>query len=80
MLAGLSCLVLKNGLMQGLEDMRRQYLDVDALTGQLLAAGSVHALLAAHRTGLFPESMMEDRFPSKRGRTSVPAAVIVLVL
>ena len=66
--------------MQGREDGQRGYLDVEALAGELLAPGSVYAFLAGHRGRLFPDSMMEDLFPSKRGRPSVPAPVIGAVM
>jgi transposase len=46
----------------------------------LLAPGSVFAFLAKNRGRLFPDSMMEDLFPSRRGRPSVPAPVIGSVL
>lgn len=55
-------------------------MDVEALAGELLAPGSVFAFLARHRGRLFPDSMMEDLFPSRRGRPSVPAPVIGSVL
>jgi hypothetical protein len=55
-------------------------LDVEALAGELLVPGSVFAFLAEHRGRLFPDSMMEDLFPSGRGRPSVPAPVIGSVL
>jgi hypothetical protein len=54
--------------MQGREDGQRGYLDVEALAGELLDAGSVFAFLAKHRGRLFPDSMMEDLFPSRRGQ------------
>jgi hypothetical protein len=73
-------LVIKTGLMQGCENAQRGYLDVEALAGELLAPGSVFAFLAGHRGRLFPDSMMEDLFPSRRGRPSVPAPVIGSVL
>ncbi|WP_104172705.1 IS1182 family transposase [Arthrobacter sp. Y81] len=66
--------------MQGREDAQRGYLDVEALAGELLVPGSVFAFLAGHRGRLFPDSMMEDLFPSGRGRPSVPAPVIGSVL
>lgn len=66
--------------MQGREQGQRALLDVEALAGELLAPGSVFAFLAEHRGRLFPDSMMEDLFPSKRGRPSVPAPVIGSVL
>ncbi|MGO4586894.1 IS1182 family transposase [Arthrobacter sp. 2RAF6] len=66
--------------MQGREDAQRGYLDVEALAGELLVPGSVFAFLAGNRGRLFPDSMMEDLFPSGRGRPSVPAPVIGSVL
>lgn len=48
------------------------WLDVEALAGELLAPVNVFAFLARHRGRLFPDSMMENRFPSRRGRPSVP--------
>jgi len=66
--------------MQAREDAQRGYLDVEARAGQLLAPASVFAFLAKHRGRLFPDSMMEDLFPSRRGRRSVPAPVIGAVL
>ncbi|MGO4856102.1 IS1182 family transposase [Arthrobacter sp. 2MCAF14] len=66
--------------MQGREDAQRGYLDVEALAGELLVPGSVFAFLAGNRGWLFPDSMMEDLFPSGRGRLSVPAPVIGSVL
>src|SRR6478752_3885027 len=77
---GLVGLVVKTCHMQGREDAQRGYLDVEALAGELLAPGSVFAFLAKHRGRLFPDSMMEDLFPSRRGRPSVPAPVIGSVL
>ncbi|NVM97029.1 IS1182 family transposase [Arthrobacter wenxiniae] len=66
--------------MQGIEAAQRGYLDVESLAGELLAPGSAYAFLAEHRSELFPDSMMEDLFPSKRGRPSIPASVIGTVL
>lgn len=73
-------MVIKTGYMQGIEAAQRGYLDVEALAGELLAPGSGYAFLAEHRSELFPDSMMEDLFPSKRGRPSIPASVIGTVL
>ena len=78
--AGLVVLVVKTGLMQGREDAQRGYLDVEALAGELLAPGSVFDFLAKHRGQLFPDSMVENLFPSRRGQPSVPAPVIGSVL
>lgn len=78
--AGLVGWLVKTGLMQGREREQRVLLDVEALAGELLVPGSVFAFLAEHRGRLFPDSMMEDLFPSGRGRPSVPAPVIGSVL
>lgn len=66
--------------MQGIDATQRGYLDVEALAGDLLAPGSAYAFLAEHRNVLFPDSMMEDLFPSVRGRPSIPASVIGTVM
>lgn len=55
-------------------------LDVEALAGHLLPAGSVFAFLAEHRHDLFPDDAFEDLFLSGRGRPSVPADVIAAVM
>ena len=34
--------------------------DTEALVGHLVSAGSVYALLAGHRGGLFPDGMFAD--------------------
>ena len=62
--------------MQGLNDPNRELLDAGALCRQLVADGSVYALLADHRSELFPDELFEDLFPSRRGRPSVPAGVM----
>src|SRR4051812_50176114 len=38
------------------------------------------AFLAAHRRELFPDYMFADLFPSRRGRPSIPAAVVASVI
>ena len=60
--------------------MDRAFLDAAALCSHLVAEGSVHALLAEHRTRLFPDEMFADLFASGRGRPSVPADVIATVM
>ena len=40
----------------------------------------MHALLAQHRSRLFPDAMFEDLFASGRGRPSVPGEVVATVL
>lgn len=60
-------LMVKTGLMQGREDAERGYLDVEALAGEVLAPDSVFAFLSKHRGRLYPDSMMEDLFSSRRG-------------
>lgn len=66
--------------MQGRDDGQRQLLDVEALAGHLLPAGSVFKFLAEHRHDLFPDDAFQDLFPSGRGRPSVPADVIAAVM
>ena len=58
----------------------RDLLDAAALCSHLLGEGSVHAFLAEHRSTLFPPSMFDDLFPSGRGRPSVPAEQIAVVM
>ena len=66
--------------MQGTAGSDRVLLDAAAVCGHLLGRGSVHALLAQHRSGLFPDELFEDLFGSGRGRPSVPGEVIAVVL
>ena len=66
--------------MQGTERQDRELLDAAAVCGHLLAAGSVCALLAQHRSRLFPDEMFEDLFESGRGRPSVPGEVVAAVM
>jgi hypothetical protein len=46
--------------MQGRSDPQRELLDVDAVAGHLLPAGSMYAFLAEYRGRLFPTEMFED--------------------
>ncbi|MBE4719542.1 IS5/IS1182 family transposase, partial [Pseudarthrobacter sp. AB1] len=66
--------------MQGRDDGQRQLLDVDALAGHMLPAGSVFRFLAEHRHELFPDDAFADLFASGRGRPSTPADVIASVM
>jgi IS5 family transposase len=66
--------------MQGESDRQRELLDVEAVAGHLLPAGSVFAFLAEHRHRLFPAEMFADLFPSGRGRPSIPPEVIASVI
>jgi IS5 family transposase len=66
--------------MQGEAGRQRELLDVEAVAGHLLSAGSVFAFLAEHRSRLFPAEMFADLFPSGRGRPSVPPEVIASVI
>jgi IS5 family transposase len=59
-----------------MNDLNRELLDAGALCRQLVPEGSVYALLADHRSELFPDELFEDLFPSSRGRPSVPADVM----
>src|SRR6478735_3194213 len=66
--------------MQGEVGRQRELLDVEAVAGHLLPAGSVFAFLAEHRHRLFPAEMFADLFPSGRGRPSIPPEVIASVI
>jgi IS5 family transposase len=66
--------------VQGESRVDRELLDAAALCGHLLEPGSVHAFLAEHRRRLFPDEMFADLFGSSRGRPSVPADVIAVVM
>jgi IS5 family transposase len=70
----------KTCCMQGHAEMNRELLDATALCRQLVPATSVEAFLADHRHQLFPDTLFEDLFPSKRGRPSIPADVIASVM
>ena len=66
--------------MQGAAGSDRVLLDAAAVCGHLLGEGSVHALVAEHRSRLFPDEMFEDLFGSGRGRPSVPGEVVAAVM
>ncbi|MGI8757008.1 MAG: IS1182 family transposase [Acidimicrobiales bacterium] len=66
--------------MQGTSDPNAELLDAAALCRHLVPEDSVHAFLADHRRGLFPDDMFADLFPSGRGRPSVPADVVATVM
>src|SRR5215210_1778777 len=66
--------------MQGEADRQRELLDVEAIAGHLVPAGSVFAFLAEHRSRLFSAEMFADLFPSARGRPSIPPEVIASVI
>ena len=66
--------------MQGRCEDQRDLLDVESVAGHLLRPGSVFALLAGHRRGLFPDELFADLFRSDRGRPSVPADVMASVI
>lgn len=66
--------------MQGEASRQRELLDVEAVAGHLLPAGSVFAFLAEHRHRLFPAAMFADLFPSGRGRPSIPPEVVASVI
>ena len=66
--------------MQGIAVTDRELLDAAAVCGHLVAPGSVHGLLAEHRSRLFPDEMFGDLFGSGRGRPSVPGEVVATVM
>jgi Transposase domain (DUF772) len=67
-------------VVQGRSKSQRELLDAESVAGHLLKAGSVFGFLAAHRRELFPDEMFADLFPSGRGRPSVPADVMAVVI
>ncbi|MCI0688949.1 MAG: IS1182 family transposase, partial [Sporichthyaceae bacterium] len=66
--------------MQGRSEDQRDLLDVESVAGHLLRPGSVFGFLAEHRRVLFPDVMFADLFRSGRGRPSVPADVMAVVI
>jgi transposase len=67
--------------MQGTNDPTGiELLDAAALCRHLVAEGSVYAFLADHRRDLFPDELFADLFPSGRGRPSVPADQVAMVM
>ena len=66
--------------MQGTAEPDRVLLDAAAVCGHLVPAGSVHALLAEHRSRLFGDELFGDLFASERGRPSVPGEVVAVVM
>jgi hypothetical protein len=66
--------------VQGHSDPQREFLDVESVAGHLLSAGSVYAVLAAHRQVLFPDELFADMFLPGRGRPSVPGDVMATVI
>src|SRR3954451_7681892 len=68
------------GVVQGTSHPEHVVMDAESVSGHLLPSGSVYAFLAEHRRELFPDAVFADLFPSPRGRPSVPADVVALVL
>ncbi|MCP3937600.1 MAG: IS1182 family transposase [Actinomycetia bacterium] len=66
--------------MQGRGVSARELLDAGALCGHLLDPTSMEAFLAQHRKALFTDDMFADLFRSGRGRPSIPADVIAVVM
>lgn len=66
--------------MQGRPLDERELLDAESVAGDLVEAGSVFALLAAHRRVLFSEAMFADLFPTGRGRPSIPVDIAASIL
>ena len=69
-----------DGGVQGTAGSDRVLLDAAAVCGHLLGAGSVHGLLAEHRSRLFADELFGDLFGSGRGRPSVPGEVVAAVM
>lgn len=66
--------------MQGSSAPDRRLLDAAALCRQLVPEGTVEGFLADHRQRLFPDELFADLFPSGRGRPSIPADVVTVVM
>lgn len=66
--------------MQGKSDPNAELLDAGALCRHLVPDDSVYAFLADHRRDLFPDKLFGDLFASGRGRPSVPADVVAVVM
>ncbi len=66
--------------MQGRPLDERELLDAESVAGHLVEAGSVFALLAAHRRVLFPPVLFADLFPTGRGRPSIPVDIAASIL
>ena len=66
--------------MQGKSRLDRELLDAGEMAGHLVPPGSVFAFLAEHRRELFPDSFTADLFPSRTGRSSLPADLVGSVL
>ena len=62
--------------MLGKHDPNVELLDAAAHCRGLVPENSIYALLADHRSELFPDEMFADLFRSGRGRPSVPGEVI----
>jgi len=67
--------------MQGFERAGGELLDVAALAGHLIPAGSMFAFLAAHRAEMFPDADYSDLFAAPGvGRPSIPATRMAAVM
>ena len=53
---------------------------MESVAGSLVPPGSVFGFLAEHRQRLFPVAMVEDLFPSGRGRPSIAPDVVAAVI
>jgi len=60
--------------------MDRTFLDAADLVGHLVPAASMFAFLAGHRGEVFADEEFADLFPSAKGRASIPAPVMAVVL
>jgi Transposase DDE domain/Transposase domain (DUF772) len=67
-------------VVQGEAGKQRDLFDVGVVAGHLVPVGSVFALLAEHRSRLFPGELFADLFPSGRGRPSIPGEVVASVI
>ncbi|MGH9122286.1 MAG: IS1182 family transposase [Acidimicrobiales bacterium] len=66
--------------MQGKSSPERQILDAAAFCRSLVEDATVYAFLADHREELFKEEDFADLFPTRRGRPSIPPALVCSVM
>src|ERR1035437_6730310 len=66
--------------MQGKSDPDRQLLDAAAFCRDLVEDHTIYSFLADHRNELFRDEDFADLFPSEKGRPSLPAVLVCLVM
>ena len=66
--------------MLGFQGCDRGFFDALSVCGDLVEEGSVYRFLAEHRRVVFPDGLFVDLFGSRRGRPSMPACVVAVVM